>query len=98
MGWTLENLAAAGPSLEAFLGRVVLSRHYAQRTVGKSTKIRLDRTLRAKHEFRAAFANTVRNLRKYVNSQTNSLPRRRAADDIAVRADGNLIRQLALRW
>ena len=43
LGWTLENLAAAGPSLEAFLGRVVLSRHYAQRTVGKSTKIRLDK-------------------------------------------------------
>ena len=57
MGWTLENLAAAGPSLEAFLGRVVLSRHYAQRTVGKSTKIRLDKTLCASlgGELQAAF-------------------------------------------
>ena len=47
-----------------------------------------------KRKFRTAFANTARNLRKYVNSQTNSLPCRRAADDIAVRANRNLIRQL----
>ena len=44
-----------------------------------------------KRKFRTAFANTARNLRKYVNSQTNSLPCRRSADDIAVRTDGDFI-------
>ena len=46
-------------------------------------------------ETRISHQDPMRNQRWYINLQTNLLPRRWTADDIAVRADGNLIRQLA---
>ena len=70
------------------------------RTVGMiaNRRRRVNGRARPKRKFRTAFANTARNLRKYVNSQTNSLPYRWTADDITVRTDGDFIWQLALRW
>ena len=50
-----------------------------------------------KRKFRAAFANTARNNVRQLKKPL-LLPGQRSADDIAMRANGNLIRQLALRW